>query len=244
MKMYQILEWDSGFFGFTVAHINLPAKGIHSLDSVVSELRRSNVTLAYWSVANSETQPDPKLVTHLGGRLVDTKTTFLIDFERVARPVKTGVCGGGVERYHPSMSKADLRELAIQSGEYSRFAVDPSIPREKFEEMYTIWIDRSAAKEIADEVLVIRNEQQRIVGMVTLGRKGERGDIGLIAVDSEFRGRQFGKRLVRHAQEWFIENGYRYGQVVTQGANTPACRLYAKCGYHVEMAELYYHFWL
>jgi dTDP-4-amino-4,6-dideoxy-D-galactose acyltransferase len=246
MEAYRILEWDSGFFGFAVARIALPGASCKDLERVVSELRRRSVRLAYWSVDSSETRFDPGFPLRLGGRLVDEKTTFLADLEGVARPAKAGGCGAGVvvEAYSPSMPKADVHGLAIQSGQYSRFAVDPHIPRAKFEELYTIWADKALAKEMADEVLVIRNGQERVVGMATLGRKGERGDIGLIAVDVHFRGRKLGETLVRRAQEWFIARGCRYGQVVTQGANTPACRLYAKCGYCVEKVEHYYHFWL
>lgn len=141
------------------------------------------------------------------------------------------------------MPIADLEALAIQSGPYSRFSVDPKLPEEKFIELYKIWINRSLKKEIADEVLVIR-EGENVVGMVTLGEKDGKGDIGLIAVERDRRGRKYGEALVRAAQCWFIRRGYEFGQAVTQGGNIPACSLYKKCGYSVEKVEYFYHFWL
>jgi dTDP-4-amino-4,6-dideoxy-D-galactose acyltransferase len=53
-----------------------------------------------------------------------------------------------------------------------------------------------------------------------------------------------GLHLVCAAQAKFIEAGYRIGQVVTQLDNVAACRLYEKCGYHLEKLENFYHFWL
>lgn len=80
--------------------------------------------------------------------------------------------------------------------------------------------------------------------MITLGRKGERADIGLVAVHSASRGKAIGSLLIRAAQARFVERGFTIGQVVTQGDNTPACRLYEKCGYRVDKVEYYFHFWL
>ena len=80
--------------------------------------------------------------------------------------------------------------------------------------------------------------------MVTLGEKNLRGDIGLIAVHPDHRGKKMGENLVYAAQTWFRSHGYTEGQVVTQGRNNAACNLYTKCGYVVEKEEYFYHIWL
>lgn len=80
--------------------------------------------------------------------------------------------------------------------------------------------------------------------MVTLGVKNGRGDIGLFAVDPSMRRRNLGVALVRAAQEWTRRKGLRFAQVVTQGKNIAACRLYEKCGYRIEKVDFFYHFWL
>ncbi|MCE9563780.1 MAG: GNAT family N-acetyltransferase [Planctomycetes bacterium] len=244
MEAYQILTWDSDFFGFTVARINSSHRD-GELEHALSELRTQNVRLAYWSTAEALDQVDRDHITQLGGRFVDEKTTFHVDLQSDGAPAKQPVVMAPVvEKYREGMSREDLRALAIQSGEYSRFAVDPNIPRAKFEELYTIWMEKSLTKEMAEEVLMIRDPGNRVVAMTTVGKKGTRGDIGLVAVDINFRGRQYGELLVRHALNWFDIHKYRYVQVVTQGVNTAACRLYAKCGFAVEKKEHFYHFWL
>ena len=147
------------------------------------------------------------------------------------------------EFYHSSMPESDFKELAVQSGVFSRFSVDPDFPGEKFIALYTLWIRKSIHKEIADEVLVIR-EGEKAAGMVTLDHKDGKGDIGLLSVSQECRGKKYGEMLVRGAQCWFMDHSCRFGQVVTQGDNTAACALYQKCGYSVGKVEFFYHFWL
>jgi dTDP-4-amino-4,6-dideoxy-D-galactose acyltransferase len=80
--------------------------------------------------------------------------------------------------------------------------------------------------------------------MVTVGEKQGRGDIGLLAVAAGMQGSNVGVSLVRAAREWARRKGYRLAQVVTQGENVPACRLYEKCGYAIDKVEHFYHFWI
>lgn len=235
---YQVLEWDSSFLGIPVVRITKPALGLPEVASVLGELRDQGVRLAYW----------PSCVEHgrggierLGGVLVDRKTTFAIAFTggRSAPAFPTAA----VESYDLSMPVVEFEDLALQSGEQSRFAVDPNIPRERFEALYRLWIQRSLRKEIADEVLVIR-EEERIAGMVTLACEGGWGDIGLIAVHRDCRGKHYGQQLVRSALAWFCDADMMGAQVVTQGTNLPACNLYRKCGFIEKQVDFYYHFWL
>jgi dTDP-4-amino-4,6-dideoxy-D-galactose acyltransferase len=235
---YRLLSYDTHLLGAKVVTISASELDAERLASILTELRGADVALAYWAAAR---QLSDARVEALGGRLVDRKVTFamaLRDSKRgdVAMPV-------GVAPYDTSMPVADLERLALQCGEHSRFRVDPRFPRDKFVALYTTWIHRSLCKELADEVLTIR-QGQHVVGMVTLSNENDRGNIGLIAVDESCRGKGYGEMLVRAAQVWFVAQGLAACQVVTQADNLAACRLYAKCGYTVERTEYYYHFWL
>ena len=236
--LFEILEWDSQFFGWKVARLNDPKLSVSELPPVLSALNAQGARLVYW--ARAEALNDDEAVA-LGGRLVDEKTTYAMDLRSCPDIALADV--QGVEPHDPSMPKADLIALALQSAAYSRFGVDPDIPTEKAQGLYRIWMERSLRREIAQEVLVLR-EGERVVGMVTLGEKSGRADIGLIAVDASSRGKQHGQKLVRAAQQWFVAQGHERAQVVTQGRNAPACRLYEKCGYALEKREYFYHFWL
>jgi dTDP-4-amino-4,6-dideoxy-D-galactose acyltransferase len=212
---------------------------MQELAEVLSRLRECDVRLVY---CYSDQTCDSSIFEKFHGNLADIKTTFAIDFCSKENLIQHE-SADNITPYQSSMSLSSLEQLAIQSGKYSRFALDPNIPRDKFVELYKTWINRSLRKEIAEETLVIQN-CDKIVGMVTLGQKNGRGDIGLIAVDLNFRGNGYGEQLVRAAQRWFIEHGFEHGQVVTQERNIPACNLYKKCGYFVEKIDYIYHFWL
>lgn len=234
---YQILDWDTDFFGLKVARITEPTLEEQELSEIISDLKAKGVNLVYWS---SSREIEEVILKQYDGILADKKITFTIDLESLnyKKHISTDI----VEAFKQSMRISDIQNLAFQSGEHSRFVVDNKIPREKFLGLYSTWIRRSLNKEISEEVFVIR-DGKRVVGMVTLGNKNGRGDIGLLAVDRNYRGKQYGQKLVHASQLWFINSGYQFSQVVTQGANIPACNLYKKCGYSVEAVEYFYHFW-
>lgn len=235
---YQVLSWDTDFFCHKVARIDKSDLNKDELTDIILKLKVDGVSLVYFP---SSKKFEEQFIKNLGGILADIKTTFAMDFGTVT--LEEYVPNDIVESYMSFMSIKDIEDLAIQSGKYSRYAVDPNIPMEKFEALYKIWVNRSLKKEIAKEVLVIR-EDDRVAGMITLGEQNGRGDIGLIAVDANYRGKNYGEKLVCAAQRWFVMNGYNFGQVVTQGMNLPACNLYTKRGYSVEKVEYFYHFWL
>lgn len=240
MTMHEMLDWDSGFFGFKVARILPERLQAAELQAVLAELERADVTLAYWA-CHPDDQGSQQAALLSGGFLADRKVTYCIDAETM-RERAVAATGSPVERYLDEVTTPELEELALQAGIYSRFRVDPRMPRDKFEGLYRLWIRNSVNGRIADQVLVAR-ETGKIVGMVTVGRKGERADIGLVAVDASMRGRNLGGALVQSAQQWALENGFKIAQVVTQGENLAACRLYEKWGYQVDSVRNIYHFW-
>jgi ribosomal protein S18 acetylase RimI-like enzyme len=138
-----------------------------------------------------------------------------------------------------------MRDLAIAAGKCSRFAVDARIEKERYESLYTIWLERSLRRELADEVLVAyaKNGSEPI-GIVTLLKNRHIGSVELIAVSTEHRGQGIGKKLMQAAEQWMRDQGCSYARVVTQKDNLPACRLYEQHGYSVVKQEQFYHFWL
>jgi len=233
---YQLLTWDTDYFGIKTGRIIPTSLQENQLASILTEMRQKGFQLVYWA---SEHQCAYDFQSY-SGQLVDKKTTFEVNLQNInldSMPLPK------TEPYSSSLPFSQLEKLAIQSGIFSRFALDNRFPHEKFTTLYKTWIRKSVSGEMADEVLVIR-QHHHIAGMVTLSDKNGVGNIGLIAVDEEFRGRKFGLQLVWDAQRWFIQHSCHTAHVVTQGDNLPACHLYEKCGYQEIKIEFYYHFWL
>jgi dTDP-4-amino-4,6-dideoxy-D-galactose acyltransferase len=240
MPSYESLEWDSSFFGFPVARIRPGSLSQEQLGETLREMQRTEVKLAYWFAADSVLSSE--LAELHGGFLADQKTTYVADLSALDPDEFSNL--EQIEFFHAKSPTLELEELAIESGRMSRFRTDPRIPKGRFEELYRTWIRKSAEGTMARGILIAKGSTGAIAGMVTLGEKSGRGDIGLLAVATAARGQKLGRRLVNAAQREFILRGFRQAQVVTQGSNQPACKLYESCGFSVQKTELVFHFWL
>lgn len=226
------LAWDSAFFGFGVGRCDSRDTSADGIARILAEAAARGLRLVYW-VVPPEAPADA--LAAAGVLLVDRKVTY--------------VAASGQRQAHPAVTATTtpsdhLLSLALQSGQYSRFRVDPRMPAGSFERMYAAWLDRSLAGELAREVLVFGEAGKDADGFLALGMKKGRADISLLGVDRASRGRGVGTALVdaavARAHAWGLANV----QVVTQQDNTPACSLYEKCGFTVEAVEHVHHAWL
>jgi len=178
---YKLLSWDTKFFNIKTGRIIPASLQENQLVSILVEMRKEKFKLVYWA---SEQQNTYELQAY-SSMLADKKTTFEINLQNInldKLPLPKA------KPYCSSFPFSQLEKLAIQSGVYSRFALDTNFPHEKFTALYKTWIRKSVSGEMADEVLVIM-QNNHIAGMVTLAIENGVGDIGLIAVDEKFRGR-------------------------------------------------------
>lgn len=239
---YLHLGWDSEFFGFKTARIPAQEQGSEAVSRILSVLRREGYRLVYLSLDINNTKAHEAALRN-GGHHVAQNVTYIVDYENMPIPDSGISMGSRSESYPEKEPTDDLIKLALSCGAFSRFRKDPLFPRHLCDELYRTWIVRSTRRDIATDVLIIK-DQSKIVGMITLGEKEGRGCIGLFAVDVLFRGNQIGKTLLMDAHRWFMDKGYKLCQVVTQSDNIGACRLYEKCGYRINKTENIFHFWL
>lgn len=204
---------------------------------ILADAMHAGIKLVYFVAPESDTH-QIRLAKELGGILVDHKITYLMNLKNIALQSDPDI-----KSYANTIPSEDLINLAYESGNFSRFRADPHLTENQFKTIYKTWITNSVNRTIADDVLVI-SDNNKLLGMVTVGEKNHRGDIGLLAVSETARGKNIGTRLVRAAQYYFIQKGFDQSQVVTQQTNIPACKLYEKCGYHIEKTECFFHIWL
>jgi len=235
---FDVLEWDSKFFGFGVARITEPHVLDSDLSRILEELSEKNIRLVYW--ASDISIGSEFAARNNNGFHADRKTVFV---RKISSKPELDCGDIEIKEYSDDTVSEELQSLAVQAGLYSRYTVDPNMPQNAGDRMYSEWIKNSVNHSLADAVLVAYYNS-KMVGMVTVGDKNDVGDIGLIAVDSTYRGQKIGSKLVVAAQRWFVDYGYTELQVVTQGDNNHACSLYEKCGYIVGEVSNFYHFWL
>lgn len=235
------LDWDSDHFGFGVACLDVPANEYPRARAALTNARRAGMALVYGTAAPPHEAP-AKLLREFAGRWVDCKTTY----RRSLTVADRGPVGDApvIHEYSPGTATPALCALAVLAGTHSRFRVDTRIPTERFEALYTTWMERSTRRELADVVLVAsEGAEAGALGMVTVRAQAATGVIGLIAVAERAQGRGLGRRLLQAAHAWMLDRGLGTAMVVTQGANTAACRLYESGGYTRAEAVHYYHFW-
>jgi dTDP-4-amino-4,6-dideoxy-D-galactose acyltransferase len=231
------LKWDSDFFGFPVARVNSLSNETKDWENILNQLRIQGIKLAYWQV-----MPDDhyfcEFAKENNGELVDIKTTYsnLLEAENYIK-------SENIETYVGIEPCSQLLNLAVQCGTFSRYAIDKKIPHEKFEELYQLWIIKSVKKTLADDVLVY-TINGNIIGLVTVYENQNTGNIGLFGVDENYRGKGIGKALLNAAKNYFLEKGIQKINVVTQGQNLSACKVYESAGFIVYKKYAFYHFWL
>lgn len=234
----RLLAWDSDFYGFPVASLEVSPGGAPALAAELQALRKRGVVLCYCRTAVDDEEASACL-RGLQASLVDEKVMFV-------RAVDAGERRAGALALTSYLGRAltpELLLLALQSGEFSRFRTDPRLPAGSFERMYETWMRRSLSGELAQEVLCSTARGVE-TGVVTLARQGGTATIGLLAVAPEVRGQGVGSALLAEAAACCARWGVAELLVATQRTNAAACGLYTKSGFCVKTAERIYHAWL
>lgn len=231
------LPWDSAFLGLPVARLVVPERETAGLTAALAAARHSGVRLLYLMAAPHDA--DTAAIAHRAGAwLADRKLTFAMPVATAPGAVAPTGLIAATTTYTPQ-----LESLAWQSAEYSRFRLDPRLGRDVFQRMYSLWLRNSLAGAIARKVLVWHNAEGQELGLLTLGEKNGRADIGLLAVDSTARGQRVGQQLIAAAVAQAAAWGHTELQVVTQRDNEAAVGFYQKCGFGLAREEHVYHLW-
>jgi dTDP-4-amino-4,6-dideoxy-D-galactose acyltransferase len=223
MKIIE-LYWDSLFFGFPVGKLIVdPATfSIRELHESANDYR-----LVY--VQSKESIADDEL------KFGDTKVTF-------AKAPENLTVSHDVEEARP-VDLDSIKEIGLQSGEWSRFKLDTRFTDEQFKALYYKWVEASIDKTIAYSNLIIR-ENGIAKGLLTLGESntGE-SNIGLFAVSETSRGKGYGKMLLNAANNISFARNDSCLTVATQGKNEAACNVYLKSGFTVVSEVWIYNYW-
>lgn len=227
------LDWDSSFFGYDVYKIEGFTNNDFKIDELFKNLKTKGAKLIYWF-----TKQPINFQSHHRALLADIK----VDYSRTSSP---GIVDNQITSYSGAEPLVQLLNLAIASGEYSRFKTDPRFKYTEFERLYHEWVINSISKEMADDVLIFQGDT-KVEGFVTYTFIAEKkmSRIGLIAVDESSRGKSIGKKLVDAVLFKTSAKGFNCVNVFTQKANSSACLFYEKCGFRVAEETFIYHIWL
>lgn len=235
-EFIETLTWDSDFLGFLVGRLQ-PAAAAADLPDLLRQARNHGYRLLYWPVNPADAEANAA-ARAAGAFLADEKITYAMPVGAAPAALPAGV--------EPTTTLTpQLTALALQAGHQSRYQTDPRFARDVYQRLYSLWIENSIKGSLAREVLVFRpTPDAEEAGLLTLGVKKDRADIGLLAVDAQVRGQAIGAKLVDAARQRTHAWGLKTLQVVTQLTNVGACRFYERCGFRPDVVENIYHLWL
>lgn len=233
---YEILAWDSDFFGFPVANILADTLSFSEYTLLCNDFKKYEITLAYWKTHHDISLADSKTYSI---RLVDKPCIYM----KRLNPFSTQIAfKDGVFLYSDIHVSKKLYDIAIQCGAFSRFQNDTRMPKGKYEELYRIWIEKSVKKQNADDIICYSYNNE-IAGIVTISISNNIGTIGLFGVDKIVRGKGFGTLLLDAVQIYCILRNCFEIRVATQQQNIPACSVYEKAGFNMIDKKNCYHIW-
>lgn len=230
------LDWDSDFFNLKIGSIEI--ENTKSLNIELLKALELEYDLIY--VRGKGLSINDDTLNNFGGFKVDTKLVY----QWSVLPQNVDL-DQSIHIYQPDTVTKELRNLAIQSGVFSRFKTDQNFQNGMFEELYSKWIKNSVLKVNADFVFV-KEVNTTVVGFVTLklDNKNKWGNIGLIAVDKNYRGQRIGQKLINKVKSTLHQNKFNCLKVATQLDNNVACKFYETNGFSIYSQIEIFHFWL
>lgn len=236
-QFVSFLKWDTDYFGFPIAQIKEHRVDSNSLNQAFEYCEDNCIKLLQFK-CDAHHSESIKLAESHGFHFVDIRMTY-----EVCPELKFEVEAFDDCRIASSKDISKLVELADGIFDTSRYYFDKNFPKEKVNIFYQDWV-RKAVEGVFDDYLVVLERDRKIAGFCSVKELNKNtACIGILGVDKKLKGNGIGKTLV----DWTISNCFEKGikklDVVTQGRNYSAQRLYQRCGFVIENLELYYHKW-
>ncbi len=234
-----LLPWDTEFFGFRVARVNGEILTETQAEDIEDWCQAERIRCLYF-LGRSDCAETIRTADRNGFSLTDLRLTLECKVEQASRLPPPG---SGVIRPACLLDVPALQTIARTEHRDTRFFSDPHFPQPLAEALYSTWI-RLECEGRAQMVFVAAPQNQPL-GYISCHLDSARraGQIGLIAMSHVAQGRGFGRALVQAALSWFAEQRAERVSVVTQGRNTPAQRLYQRCGFLSASMQLWFHKW-
>lgn len=239
-KLIDMMNWDTSHFGLRIARATCRQVDMETCSALLRACREKGVDCLYFLADAAEQDTIFVLQSH-GFDFVDIRLTLSAQFE-------TPPAQSSLKRV--SFRLGDQRDLdhllpiAGASFVQSRFFVDRRFGHDKATRMFHIWLQKSFA-EASDAAVVVAELDGAAVGFVTchLRKPAGEGNIGLVGVAETARGLGCASGMIQYAARWFASHGVGLLNVVTQGRNVAAQRLYQRNGFVTRSVELWFHKW-
>lgn len=244
-KHIENLVWDTEFFSVPIGRIKIPILDDETVAVVLDDARKDGLRCLYFEADPNE-RSTVLTAEKNGFQLVDIRVVLEHSFgDPPIQPTKNPFPSKLIITEAVESDMPRLEEIAMSIGKFSRYAFDDNFGMDGSERLYKVWI-RKSLHGLADVVFVARWEWEDgdVVGFITCLKQGGVGFIDLVGVHNANHRMRIGTGLVQSALAWAVNQNIGSMQVVTQGRNIPAQRLYQRMGFITKSITLFYHKWL
>ena len=238
--MIDYLTWDSQFFERHIGRLPVAPKDQAGWREVDQAAGLQGLDCVYLLVDIDDTRAIAAAQT-AGFLMVDIRLTLSREVPGDPVIAHSLPPGASLRAAGPG-ELPDLQAIARQVHTDTRFFNDPGFDPARSAEMYAVWI-ASYLDEAANVVVWTPVLDGEAVGYLTCRVTGEVGRIGLVGLAPRGRGMGLGMALLAAGIDWFTQKGARRVEVVTQGRNLPAQRLYQRAGFRSTQVQLWFHKW-
>lgn len=231
------LPWDSSVFGYAVGRADCgKSPSMEMLETLKREGARNGFRLVYcrWDGPPCVTDGKSAWFSYCGGHRL-----YVLGRNGLMRAIGDTQGIAVCRRNTPA-----LQRLAMESGVFSRFALDSNFANNEFSVLYRHWLENAFDRERGG-VCCIAGTPDHPMGFLTLEMAcdSQRMDIGLLAVHADFRRSGIGTRLLDFARKLAFEAGVASLSVKTQLDNAAAQALYESNGFKRGPVHSVAHVW-
>lgn len=235
----QFLEWDSQFFGFRIGRVLTGQLDPADIGRILDWARDREIRCLYFLIDFNDYETVRSLEKN-GFHLVDIRLTLETTLRKSIQG-ETAVPECLIRHVRPSDMPA-LQDIAQVSHTDSRFFFDRHFPRAQCGDLYRRWLQRDAADSAT--TLFVADLRGEPAGYLACRLEGdETATISLVGIGERARGRGIGKQLIRAAMDHMFKQGRQRMEVVTQGRNIAAQRLYQGAGFRTAALQIWFHRW-
>ena len=238
-QLYQKLKWDSDFFGVNIGYISCLRLTPNIENHIKDFIRKEKIDLLEYQ-CNCHDRESVVTAEKSGYSFVDMRLTFesfLNSDINIDRKEGFEVIKG------EESDISRLKEIATDIYKHSRYYFDPNFDRDKVITFYTSWVEKAILGTFDDYAYVLYHNTKPIGFCSVKKTRPDTAKIGLFGIDAEYSGQGLAKYLLDVSLSKLKEEGTSYVEVVTQGRNYAAQRLYQRCGFVTKTTELWYHKW-
>jgi dTDP-4-amino-4,6-dideoxy-D-galactose acyltransferase len=239
LDLVRSLDWDTNFFGFNIALLTCR----NLTPTIYNRVRRfvdvNNVKLLQF-LCNCHCNTSVRTAEDKGFRFTDIRLKYTRDVTHTqSRAPSPFTFGKASIRDIPA-----LRDMVGDSYRDSRYYFDRAFPLDRVREFYRNWIEKGVLGTFDHECWCLFHDEKPISYCTLRFEPGCQLEIGLLGVDPHYRGKGLGGSMISLVMDKLYARGLKTINVVTQGRNYSAQRLYQKAGFKTKHTQLWYHKWM